>query len=154
MHPATIPLAALATFAAVYLLTPAPAVVARAEPAPVEAPPPVAAAVEAPPPPAAVRAPRSNPVPAPPPPAEAPRSRPARPLVEAAASSDGARPELPVRRSTEAQVYFPGCNEVRAAGLAPLFRDQPGYRPDMDGDGDGIACEPHRRGSAAGARFE
>ena len=41
-------------------------------------------------------------------------------------------------------VYYRGCNEVRAAGAAPLYRGQPGYRPEMDGDGDGIACEPYR----------
>lgn len=44
----------------------------------------------------------------------------------------------------EASVYYAGCNEVRAAGKAPLYAGQPGYRPEMDGDGDGIACEPHR----------
>ena len=27
-------------------------------------------------------------------------------------------------------------------GKAPLYAGQPGYREDMDGDGDGIACEP------------
>src|SRR5262245_28975722 len=42
-------------------------------------------------------------------------------------------------------VYYPGCNSVRAAGKAPLHADDPGYRPEMDGDGDGIACEPIRR---------
>jgi endonuclease YncB( thermonuclease family) len=41
-------------------------------------------------------------------------------------------------------VYFRNCNEARAAGAAPLYRGQPGYRPEMDGDGDGIACEPFR----------
>jgi hypothetical protein len=41
-------------------------------------------------------------------------------------------------------VYYSGCNEVRAAGLAPLYRGDPGYRSGMDGDDDGIACEPHR----------
>lgn len=39
--------------------------------------------------------------------------------------------------------YFPGCNEARAAGLAPIYRNEPGYREAMDGDGDGIACEPY-----------
>jgi hypothetical protein len=33
---------------------------------------------------------------------------------------------------------------ARAAGAAPIYRGQPGYREEMDGDGDGIACEPHR----------
>ena len=42
-----------------------------------------------------------------------------------------------------ASVHYPGCNEVRAAGKAPLRYGEPGYRTDMDGDGDGVACEPH-----------
>lgn len=42
-------------------------------------------------------------------------------------------------------VYFRGCNEARAAGAAPILRGQPGYRPGLDGDGDGIACEPYQR---------
>lgn len=54
--------------------------------------------------------------------------------------ASGARP--PQRGSGD--VYYPGCNAVRAAGAAPLYRGQPGYRPEMDGDDDGIACEPHR----------
>ena len=51
-------------------------------------------------------------------------------------------PPEPAKATVES-VYYPGCNAVRAAGKAPLYRDQPGYRPDMDGDSDGIACEPH-----------
>jgi hypothetical protein len=35
-----------------------------------------------------------------------------------------------------------GCNDARAAGTAPIYRDEPGYRANMDGDRDGIACEP------------
>jgi len=51
----------------------------------------------------------------------------------------------PVARSPRpATVFYRGCHEVRAAGRAPLYRGQPGYRPDMDGDSDGIACEPVR----------
>lgn len=41
-------------------------------------------------------------------------------------------------------VYFRNCAQARAAGAAPLYRGPPGYRPEMDGDGDGIACEPYR----------
>lgn len=40
--------------------------------------------------------------------------------------------------------YFAGCDDARAAGVAPLYSDEPGYRPEMDGDGDGVACEPYR----------
>ena len=46
--------------------------------------------------------------------------------------------------SSSPRVYFRSCNEARAAGAAPLRRGQPGYRIEMDGDGDGIACEPIR----------
>ena len=41
-------------------------------------------------------------------------------------------------------VTYAGCNEVRAAGKAPLYAGDPGYSATMDGDHDGIACEPHR----------
>lgn len=42
-----------------------------------------------------------------------------------------------------AEVHYAGCNEVRALGKAPLYSWQPGYDRKMDGDDDGIACEPH-----------
>lgn len=38
---------------------------------------------------------------------------------------------------------FPNCDTVRARGLAPLQSYEPGYSSRMDGDGDGIACEPY-----------
>ena len=41
--------------------------------------------------------------------------------------------------------YYSGCDEARQAGVAPLYAGEPGYRPEMDGDGDGVACEPYRR---------
>jgi hypothetical protein len=37
-----------------------------------------------------------------------------------------------------------GCYDARAAGTAPIYRGEPGYRPEMDGDGDGVACEAPR----------
>jgi len=39
--------------------------------------------------------------------------------------------------------YGMSCAELRAKGGAR--RGEPGYRPEWDGDGDGIACEPYRR---------
>jgi len=44
----------------------------------------------------------------------------------------------------ENSVFYSGCDEARAAGAAPIHQGTPGYREGMDGDGDGIACEPHR----------
>ena len=37
--------------------------------------------------------------------------------------------------------YYPNCKAARAAGAAPLYVGQPGYRIGLDGDGDGVACE-------------
>lgn len=49
--------------------------------------------------------------------------------------------------ATEA-VPHPGdlmeCDALWAAGQAPVYRGQPGYRADRDGDGDGISCENPR----------
>jgi len=45
----------------------------------------------------------------------------------------------------ERSVYYSGCDDARASGAAPIYRGQPGYREGMDGDLDGIACEPYRR---------
>jgi hypothetical protein len=39
---------------------------------------------------------------------------------------------------------YSGCDEVRAAGVAPLYSYEPGYSERLDGDGDGIGCEPYR----------
>ena len=39
----------------------------------------------------------------------------------------------------------PNCAAARAVGLAPAYRGQPGYYPQHDRDGDGIACEPWPR---------
>lgn len=40
--------------------------------------------------------------------------------------------------------YWSGCNEAREAGTAPIYAGEPGYREGLDGDSDGIACEPYR----------
>ena len=46
--------------------------------------------------------------------------------------------------AVQVAVHYAGCNEVRAAGKDPLYEGEPGYSTDMDGDDDGIACEPIR----------
>ncbi len=67
----------------------------------------------------------------------------------AARSFDKGAPEVDRARAdptaVERSVYYANCSEVRAAGKAPLYVGEPGYRPEMDGDSDGIACEPYRR---------
>jgi hypothetical protein len=43
----------------------------------------------------------------------------------------------------QSPAYYPNCSAARAAGVAPLNVGDPGYRSEMDGDGDGVACEPY-----------
>lgn len=40
-----------------------------------------------------------------------------------------------------ADVYYANCSAVRAAGAAPIPAGAPGYRPALDRDNDGWACE-------------
>jgi hypothetical protein len=42
-------------------------------------------------------------------------------------------------------VFYPDCAAARAAGHSPLNRGDPGYRTGLDGDGDGVACEPQHQ---------
>ena len=65
------------------------------------------------------------------------------PAAEAPAQQAPAQPvqQAPARSS----VYYKNCDAVRAAGAAPLHRGEPGYRPGLDSDGDGVACEPKKK---------
>ena len=38
-------------------------------------------------------------------------------------------------------VYFANCTAARAAGRENIRRGEPGYRPALDRDNDGVACE-------------
>ena len=49
-------------------------------------------------------------------------------MVEAIAVDDGS-------------AYYANCAAARAAGAAPLYQGQPGYRSKLDRDEDGVACE-------------
>ena len=57
--------------------------------------------------------------------------------LEAAKERQGILDALP------AGYTYSGCNEVRATGVAPLYRHEPGFSERLDGDGDGIGCEPY-----------
>ncbi|MCV7003508.1 excalibur calcium-binding domain-containing protein [Mycolicibacterium alvei] len=65
--------------------------------------------------------------------------------------SDGGRPvpvpggspenSGPWEQYMPAMTPFSSCAAARAAGAAPLHRGEPGYSPNLDRDGDGVACE-------------
>jgi hypothetical protein len=43
--------------------------------------------------------------------------------------------------ATSSTVYYQNCNKARRAGAAPLHPGDPGYRTQLDKDGNGIACD-------------
>jgi hypothetical protein len=66
--------------------------------------------------------------------------------------ADGGQSREPPRRDPPAReraaparpaqgVYFANCTAARAAGRENIRRGEPGYRPALDRDNDGVACE-------------
>lgn len=45
------------------------------------------------------------------------------------------------QQSSGSDVYYKNCTAARAAGAAPIYQGQPGYRAALDRDRDGVACE-------------
>ena len=92
-----------------------------------------------------------SPVPATEPPTAPPATAPAAPGTEqgSGASEADAGPgassgagEAPAQPESDSDgVYYRNCKAARDAGAAPLYRGQSGYRPELDRDKDGIACE-------------
>ncbi|WP_154654171.1 GmrSD restriction endonuclease domain-containing protein [Acidipropionibacterium thoenii] len=55
-----------------------------------------------------------------------------------------AKKKVPAKSTAKkSAVYYKNCAAAKKAGAAPLYRGHPGYRPALDRDNDGIACEWH-----------
>ncbi len=67
-------------------------------------------------------------------------------IRQAARPAGGDAGTPPARSPAASGVYYFRCAEARAAGVAPIYAGQPGYRSALDRDGDGVACEPYRGG--------
>ena len=50
-------------------------------------------------------------------------------------------PAPQVQQDDSSNVYYQNCSAARAAGAAPIYQGQPGYRSALDRDHDGVACE-------------
>ncbi len=61
--------------------------------------------------------------------------------AQQAAVKPAPAPAVQAPAPAPAAVYYANCAAAKAAGAAPLYRGQPGYRAGMDGDSDGVACE-------------
>ncbi len=77
---------------------------------------------------------------------------PQQPTTVPPAPSTKAAPKPPARTTakepppapdpdTSSGVYYKNCAAARAAHAAPLHVGQPGYRPELDRDHDGVACD-------------
>ena len=53
----------------------------------------------------------------------------------------GAAAPAPAEEPNQESTYFPNCKKAKESGAAPLRRGDPGYREELDRDGDGVACE-------------
>lgn len=65
---------------------------------------------------------------------------------EQAVQDEPAQPEEPAQRPQQdpkksTSTYYANCTEAKAAGAAPMYEGDPGYRSGLDRDHDGIACE-------------
>lgn len=69
--------------------------------------------------------------------AEAPR------LLEVAEHREPRPLFIETSRASPSRAYS-DCDAARAAGAAPVYEGEPGFGPHLDGDGDGIGCEPYR----------
>ncbi|HKU02036.1 MAG TPA: DUF1524 domain-containing protein [Arthrobacter sp.] len=90
-------------------------------------------------------APAPVPVPAPAAAAPVPAPAPAAPAPAPAAVAPAPVAPAPVVQApaapAPAAAYYANCTAARAAGAAPLYAGQAGYRPALDRDSDGVACE-------------
>lgn len=66
--------------------------------------------------------------------------------IEAAATQNQVQQQnaVPPVQDEPSTVFFNNCKEARAAGYSRMQRGTPGYREELDRDGDGIACERTR----------
>jgi hypothetical protein len=61
--------------------------------------------------------------------------------LPAGTTTTGRAPVAATTQPSAGSAYYANCAAARAAGAAPLHRGDPGYRPELDRDGDGVACE-------------
>lgn len=61
--------------------------------------------------------------------------------AEQAAAAQPVQPAPAAPAPAPAAAYYGSCAEAKAAGAAPLYAGQAGYRAGLDRDKDGVACE-------------
>lgn len=72
-------------------------------------------------------------------------SKPSAADVANASAAPAAKPGQ-TSHDVEQSAYYEDCAAVRAAGKAPLWAGQPGYRAELDPSESGMACPPDAQG--------
>jgi hypothetical protein len=79
---------------------------------------------------------------------------PARPTTTGGGTGNTQHPgqgtQMPITPAAQ-QPYYANCDDARAKGAAPINAGQPGYRPELDSDSDGIGCETETQPAVAAA---
>lgn len=72
--------------------------------------------------------------------------------VRTALRCDDNAPDAPTSTPAPDEPFYPDCAAAIAAGVAPINRanGEPGYRPELDSDGDGVACEANEATAGGG----
>ena len=65
-------------------------------------------------------------------------------IAFAAHAWEAAQQRQAILKALPAGYTYSGCDQVRAAGVAPLQSYERGFSERLDGDGDGTGCEPYR----------
>ncbi|HLU54059.1 MAG TPA: excalibur calcium-binding domain-containing protein [Pseudonocardia sp.] len=89
---------------------------------------------------AAAPQPLAQPAPAQAAPAPAAPARP-EPREQGTRRPETRTQQAPEPKKAPSKRSFKNCTEARAAGAAPLYAGEPGYRGALDRDKDGVACE-------------
>ncbi|MCW2637407.1 MAG: Excalibur calcium-binding domain protein [Blastococcus sp.] len=63
------------------------------------------------------------------------------PICPAEPTTGGGPPPPVVEPAGNPDPYYENCDDARARGAAPVYEGDPGYRPELDSDSDGIGCE-------------
>ena len=58
-------------------------------------------------------------------------------------SGEGSEEEATSEPEPQKELYA-NCDDAKAAGAAPMYKGDPGYRPELDRDKDGIACDQNK----------
>ena len=58
-------------------------------------------------------------------------------------SGEGSEEEVTPEPEPQKEFYA-NCDDAKAAGAAPMYKGDPGYRPELDRDKDGIACDQNK----------